>query len=86
MSIFNLFKKEKSTERTFDAPVFGQQELPTEEAYESVAECSSDETSNNKTLTVSYATGWPIDVIYGYLHKNYEEKSFFPSIFGRFFK
>ena len=76
MSIFNLFKKEKSTERTFVAPVFGQQELPTEEANESVAECSSDETSNNKTLTVSYATGWPIDVIYGYLHKNYEEKGF----------
>lgn len=28
----------------------------------------------NKTLTVSYATGWPIDIIYGYLHKNYEEQ------------
>ena len=32
--------------------------------------------SENKTLTVSYATGWPIDIIYGYLHKNYEEKGF----------
>lgn len=32
--------------------------------------------SGNKTLTVSYATGWPIDIIYGYLHKNYEEKGF----------
>lgn len=29
-----------------------------------------------KPLTVSYATGWPIDVVYGYLHKNYEEKGF----------
>lgn len=76
MSIFNLFKKEKSTESTFVAPVFGQQELPTEEANESVAERSSSETGNNNTLTVSYATGWPIDVIYGYLHKNYEEKGF----------
>ena len=76
MSIFNLFKKEKSTESTFVAPVFGQQELPTEEANESVAQDNIDETSNNKTLTVSYATGWPIDVIYGYLHKNYEEKGF----------
>lgn len=27
-------------------------------------------------MTVSYATGWPIDVIYGYLHKNYEDKGF----------
>lgn len=25
---------------------------------------------------MSYATGWPIDVIYGYLHKNYEQKGF----------
>lgn len=30
----------------------------------------------SKPLTVSYATGWPIDVIYGYLHKNYESKGF----------
>ena len=27
-------------------------------------------------MTISYATGWPIDVIYGYLHKNYETKGF----------
>ena len=31
---------------------------------------------NQSPLTVSYATGWPIDVIYGYLHKNYEQKGF----------
>ena len=33
-------------------------------------------TTEKKTLTVSYATGWPIDVIYGYLHKNNEDKGF----------
>lgn len=27
-------------------------------------------------MTISYATGWPIDVIYGYLHKSYESKGF----------
>ena len=32
--------------------------------------------STNSTLTVSYITGWPIDIIYGYLHKNYEEKGY----------
>lgn len=32
--------------------------------------------SKNITLSVSYATGWPIDIIYGYLHKNYEEQGF----------
>jgi len=75
MSILNLLKKEKNTERAFIAPVFGQQELPSEPAAENVVDERGKET-DNKTLTVSYATGWPIDVIYGYLHKNYEEKGF----------
>ena len=75
MSIFNLFKKEKRTESAFVAPMFGQQELPSEPSAENVEE-ENDNKSDNKTLTVSYATGWPIDVIYGYLHKNYEEKGF----------
>lgn len=39
-----------------------------------VVQQTSDE--SKQPLTVSYATGWPIDVIYGYLHKNYEEKGF----------
>lgn len=34
------------------------------------------EDSEKKPLTVSFATGWPIDIIYGYLLKNYEEKGF----------
>ena len=33
-------------------------------------------TTDKKPLTVSYATGWPIDIIFGYLHKNNEEKGF----------
>lgn len=35
---------------------------------------TNGEPEGKKPLTVSYATGWPIDVIYGYLHKNYEEQ------------
>lgn len=75
MSILNLLKKEKNTERAYFAPVFGQQDLPIETTSEDISENNGKETGN-KTLTVSYATGWPIDVIYGYLHKNYEEKGF----------
>lgn len=33
-------------------------------------------TPSSKSLTVSYATGWPIDLIYGNLHKNYEDKGY----------
>ena len=45
-----------------------------EEEVSSVMTTTEPESSENKPLTVSYATGWPIDIIYGYLHKNYEEK------------
>ena len=47
-----------------------------EEEVNSVMTTSEPESPENKPLTVSYATGWPIDIIYGYLHKNYEEKGF----------
>lgn len=75
MSIFNLFKKESNTVGTILSPVFGQQELPSEQSSENVT-VENDNKPSDKTLTISYATGWPIDVIYGYLHKNYEEKGF----------
>ena len=51
-----------------------------EEEVNSVMTSSEPESSENKPLTVSYATGWPIDIIYGYLHKNYEEKGFADSM------
>ena len=47
-----------------------------EEEVSSVMTTTEPESSENKPLTVSYATGWPIDIIYGYLHKNYEEQGF----------
>lgn len=47
-----------------------------EKEVNSVMTATESESPENKPLTVSYATGWPIDIIYGYLHKNYEEKGF----------
>ena len=41
-----------------------------------VVQKTVDESKDDKHLTVSYATGWPIDVIYGYLHKNYEKEGY----------
>jgi hypothetical protein len=37
---------------------------------------ASGQTENNHECVLLDATGWPIDVIYGYLHKNYESKGF----------
>lgn len=75
MSILNLFNKRNNgaTFAPMMSPAFGGSELPIETVSDTKQESSTDK---NKTLTISYATGWPIDVIYGYLHKNYEEKGF----------
>jgi hypothetical protein len=76
MSIFNFWnkKKENSSAMITTLPVMN----PSMSAAEEV-ETNQDApgaTTEKKTLTVSYATGWPIDVVYGYLHKNNEEKGF----------
>lgn len=73
MSIFNfLSKKDKSTSAAISMlPVMNQADLS-----EDTANVSVETATETKPLTVSYATGWPIDIIYGYLHKNYEEKGF----------
>lgn len=76
MALFNFFKKKSESPNLSLI-------LPTEEEPEN--EVSQETESSNieeakapavNSLKVSYATGWPIDLIYGYLHKNYEEKGY----------
>lgn len=80
MGIFNFFNKKGDNESaaTVSLPVVEPSEA--KEEVKSVApvkeETAKEEKVENKPLTVSYATGWPIDVIYGYLHKSYENKGF----------
>ncbi len=74
MSIFSFLnkKKKRGNAAITMLPVINESEH--EDSVNSQSNEAKD--SNSRTLTVSYATGWPIDVIYGYLHKNYEEKGF----------
>ena len=76
MSIFNFWnkKKENSSAMVATLPVIN----PEASAHEVVEtnQVKPDTSSGNGPLKVSYATGWPIDIIYGYLHKNNEEKGF----------
>lgn len=69
MAIFNLFNKKKenegATELTME-PVALKAPTSSEEINSSKDD-DEKESSEKNTLTVSYATGWPIDVIYGYL-------------------
>lgn len=76
MSIFNFWnkKKENSSAMVATLPVIN----PEASAHEVVEtnQVKPDTSSGKGPLKVSYATGWPIDIIYGYLHKNNEEKGF----------
>ena len=76
MSLFSFLnrKNENANAAISMLPVLN----PADQSEEKIDNVMSAETesSENKPLTVSYATGWPIDIIYGYLHKNYEEIGF----------
>ena len=76
MGFFNFLNKKSDNESaaTVSLPVVEPSEA--KEEVESVAPVKAEDSNVNKPLTVSYATGWPIDVIYGYLHKNFEDKGF----------
>ena len=76
MSIFNFWNKknENSPAMITTLPVMNPSMSAAEEVETNQE--TPDATTEKKTLTVSYATGWPIDVIYGYLHKNNEDKGF----------
>ena len=76
MGFLNLFNKKSDNGAKLSVS------LPVIEPSEAKEEIKNVETSvvaptnEEKPMTISYATGWPIDVIYGYLHKNYESKGF----------
>lgn len=72
MGFFNIFGKKSDEGKVMNIS------LPEAEPAEvkDVAVTQENKSEVEKPLTVSYATGWPIDVIYGYLHKNYESKGF----------
>lgn len=69
MKLFKLFNRKPVSTSSQISPVL-----------ESVADSSTDteitKQESTTPLTVSYATGWPIDLIYGYLHKNFESKGY----------
>ena len=74
MSFLKFWKKENRPAMITSLPVLDQPASASEDVETN--QVPPESSSEKKTLTVSYATGWPIDVIYGYLHKNYEEKGF----------
>lgn len=76
MGIFNLFNKrsDNGAKLSVSLPVIEPAEA--KEEIKSVETPVAALTNEEKPMTISYATGWPIDVVYGYLHKDYEDKGF----------
>lgn len=76
MALFNFFKKKNETNPAtiMELPV----NEPLKPALEEVKQenINKDEKSDDQPLLISYATGWPIDIIYGHLRMNYEEKGY----------
>lgn len=78
MAFFRLFNNKKNENNSNTVPF----QLSTNSEESSLEEDMNEApviekaSPENKPLTVSCATGWPIDIIYGYLHKNYENKGY----------
>lgn len=76
MALFNFFKSKKGSNEVPPFQTFEPSLVIDTQTQKSEAETVPPVSSTPAPLTVSYATGWPIDLIYGYLHKNYEEKGY----------
>lgn len=76
MGLFNIFGKKNDESKVMSISLPNAEPAEVKAEVENVAVTQEDKNNEKKPLTVSYATGWPIDVIYGYLHKNYENKGF----------
>lgn len=76
MGIFNIFNRrsDNGAKLSVSLPVIEPTEA--KEEIKSVETPVVAPTNKEKPMTISYATGWSIDVVYGYLHKNYEDKGF----------
>lgn len=76
MGLFNIFGKKNDESKVMSISLPNAEPAEAKAEVENVAVTQEDKNNEEKPLTVSYATGWPIDVIYGYLHKSYENKGF----------
>ena len=77
MALFGLFnKKKENNNNSIPSQVTSDTPIPSSEDNINENPIVEKTTPEPQPLTVSYATGWPIDIIYGYLHKNYESRGY----------
>lgn len=80
MAIFGFFSKKNETKKGITVPMTpimdSSADIDDVSKGNNVTQELKLEPKGNAPLMVSCATGWPIDIIYGYLNKNYEEKGY----------
>ena len=75
MALFGLFgTKPKEENKVIPMDVVMTQESSEESETPKVDEKSDDE--KKKVITITWGTGMPIDVIFNFIHKNFEEDGF----------
>ena len=67
MAIFGFFNKKNENTKTIPLQLTTDTPDSSLEKVTNNAPIVEDTTPENKPLTVSYATGWPIDIIYGFI-------------------
>ena len=78
MIFSNLFhKSNKQESKVVTLPLHDMSTAPISELEEDKREeVQNKDGANSQPLTVTYVTSWPIDIIYGYLRKDYSSQGF----------
>lgn len=71
MKFFDIFKKSSPAASSAEVDTMA---LPTEEQHQLSAE--ADNKSSGNIISITYGTGMPIDVIYGFIAHNYEQDGY----------
>lgn len=74
MGIFNLFGSKPAVAEA--EPKEEKDVLVVEAANPSTEEAKPEEEPKGNLITITWGTGMPIDVIYGFIHKNFEEQGY----------
>jgi hypothetical protein len=73
MALFNLFgAKPKNDFESTPALVVE----PQEEKQDEKTTSNEEENEENRIITITWGTGMPIDIIFNFIHKNFEEEGF----------
>lgn len=72
MKIFNFFNKKQEENEALIPEVTENVQVQDDDSNSQ----NENEDEKNRVITITWGTGMPIDVIFNFIHKNYEEEGF----------